>query len=146
MIASLNSLLASNYVKSTLYYFKDQIENGTQKSRQMALSAAKGSSLIALISSVAFTIFGASWSSRGLGFILGVPMIWGGVTVSYLSYNIYHLSKNLQEVNENPKNFKGLFTNSFDRTALKKCLTKDTVCFDIGVTWVVDMLCKSRWG
>lgn len=145
MISSLSNILSSNYVKSTLYYLKDQIEHGTQKSRGIALSTAKGSSLIALISSVAFTIFGASWSSRGFGFILGVPMIWGGVTVSYLSYNIYHLSKNLQEVNENPKNFKGLLSNKFDPSALKKCLIKDTICFDMGINWMVDLICKSRW-
>lgn len=84
------------------------------------------------VTSIAFAIFGIALTvSSGLGAFIGFPIILVSLPVGYLSYNAYKISKNTNDIIDNPKKYQRLFglDPAFDKQKIKNKLEQGTFCF-----------------
>lgn len=97
-----------------------------------------------LIASIALGIFGIALAvSGGYGAIVALPLILISVPLCYLSYNAYKVTKNIDEIIDNPKKYQKFHYQqdpTLDMQKIKKKLAKDTICFRPVVDWFVDKM------
>lgn len=100
------------------------------------------------VASVASAIFGMALTvSSGFGAILGAPIILVSLPIGYASYNAAKVSKNINDIIDNPKEYQKLFGlhQVFDKQKIKKKLEQETFCFSWAVNVVVEAMVKSGY-
>lgn len=91
-----------------------------------------------LVASIALVIFGvALTASGGFSAIIGLPIILVSLPLGYLSFNAYKVTKNISDIEDNPKEYQRFigWDLIWDKQKIKKKLEQETFCF----SWIVDV-------
>lgn len=130
-----------NFISSFLENTHENIDSSYVKEKKEMKKKIRTVGLITtatFLISVIFAIFGIAISTASLwGAIIGLPIILVSLLTSYLSYNGYKISKNINDIINNPKKhqkFLGL-KSVFDKQKIKDKLEKDTIFF----SWIIEL-------
>lgn len=88
-----------------------------------------------LVASAVVGIFGFALTISGtVGAVIGLPLILVTLPLGYLSFNTYKVSKNMNDIIDNPTAYRNL-NLTLDKQQIKKKLQQETFCFD----WIIDL-------
>lgn len=129
--------------KQLSQYAENLYKNGTMETRRFGLGLSKSAALIGLVMSVFTSVIGYAFCGKGVGVVIGFPMLMIGTVGSFISYNTYKTIQNLEGINQNPQKFKK-FYGPYDQKAIRNHLQKGTLGFEVPIDWIVKFICKNQ--
>ncbi|MBA3816436.1 MAG: hypothetical protein H0X29_07950 [Parachlamydiaceae bacterium] len=136
-----------NFVSSFIESIHENIDPSYLKDKDQAKKNLKQiglTSTATLVTSIVFGILGISLTASGAA--IGLPLILVSLPIGYLSFNVYNVSKNINDILDNPKDYQRLFVldPGYDKQKIKTKLEQGTFCFSWIIELALDEVAKSN--
>ena len=102
-----------------------------------------GFALAALVTSVAFSIFGIA-ACLGGSLFTGAFLLFLSLPVVYLSHNVHKVCENMKDIVDTPMKYKSFSTGMWDAPSIRTQLKRDTLCFEPFIDIALEAMKKAK--